>query len=69
MTVELLAEHHLEFLGLKAAAQACLSLHLSKFHIVGSHMSRLICLLSYCYMDKTRIRVNMILSTRQVLAL
>ena len=25
------------------AAQACLSLHLSKCHIVGNHMSRLIC--------------------------
>ena len=46
MMVELLPEHHLEFIGLKAAAQARLSLHLSKCHIVGSHMSRLICLLS-----------------------
>ena len=42
MTVTLLTEHHLEFLSLKEAAQAHLSLHLSKCHIVGNHMSRLI---------------------------
>ena len=41
MSVKLLAEH-LEFLSLKEAAQAGLSLHLSKCHIVGNHMSRLI---------------------------
>ena len=34
MTVMLLTEHHLEFLSLKGAAYACLSLHLSKCHIV-----------------------------------
>ena len=33
MTVKLLAEHHLEFPCLKEAAQARLSLHLSKCHI------------------------------------
>ena len=38
---KLLTEHHLEFLNLKVAAQAGLSLHLSKCHIVGNHMSRL----------------------------
>ena len=38
MTVKLLTEHHLEFLRLNGAAQACLSLHLSKYHIVGNHM-------------------------------
>ena len=43
MTVKLLTEHHLEFLSLKGVAQARLSLHLSKCHIVGNHMSRLIC--------------------------
>ena len=42
LSVKLLTEHHLEFLSLKEAAQACLSLHLSKCHIVGNHMSRLI---------------------------
>ena len=42
MIVKLLTEHHLEFLSLKEAAQACLSLHLSKCHIVGNHMPRLI---------------------------
>ena len=38
MNVKLLTEHHLEFLSLKEAAQACLNLHLSKCHIVGNHM-------------------------------
>ena len=37
----ILTEHHLEFLSLKAA-QARLSLHLSKCHIAGNHISRLI---------------------------
>ena len=41
MTVKLLTENSLEFLSLKEAAQARLSLHLSKCHIVGNHMSRL----------------------------
>ena len=35
MIVKLLTEHHLEFLSLREAAQARLSLHLSKCHIVG----------------------------------
>ena len=41
MSVKLLTEQHLEFISLKGAAQACLSLHLSNCHIVGNHMSRL----------------------------
>ena len=41
MSVKLLTEHILEFLSLKEATQARLSLHLSKCHIVGNHMSRL----------------------------
>ena len=40
-TVKLLTEHHLEFLSLMEVAQAGLSLHLSKCHIVGNHMSQL----------------------------
>ena len=36
---KLLAEQHLEFQSLKGAAQARLSLHLSKCHIVGNLMS------------------------------
>ena len=40
MGVRLLTEHILDFLCLKKAAQACLSLHLSKCHIVENHMSR-----------------------------
>ena len=44
MTVKLLTEHHLEFLSFKEkeAAQARLSLHLSKYDIVGNHMSQFI---------------------------
>ena len=42
MNVKLLTEHHLEFLSLKGAAQARLSLYLSKCHIVGNHVSGLI---------------------------
>ena len=38
MNIKLLTEHHLEFLSLKEAGQACLSLHLSKCHIVGNHV-------------------------------
>ena len=41
MSVKLLIEHHLEFLSLKGATQAGLSLHMSKCHIVGNLMSRL----------------------------
>ena len=44
MSVTLLTEHHLEFLSLKEAAQACLSLYLSKCQIVGNHMSWLKCI-------------------------
>ena len=42
MKIELLPEHHLEFLSLKkGAAHVCQSLDLSKCHIVGNSMSRL----------------------------
>ena len=41
MTVKLLTEQFLGFLSLKKAAQARLSLHLSKCHVVGNHMLRL----------------------------
>ena len=41
MTVKLLTEQYLELLSLKGAAQARLSVHLSKYHIVGNLMSRL----------------------------
>ena len=40
MSVKLQSEYYLEFLSLKVA-QARLSIHLSKCHIVGNHMSRL----------------------------
>ena len=42
MIVKLLTKQHLECLSLKGAAQARLSLHLSRYHIVGNHISRLI---------------------------
>ena len=43
MTVKLLNEHHLEFISLQRGyTQAYLNLHLSKCHIVGNRMSRLI---------------------------
>ena len=42
MSVKLLTEHHLECLRLMEAVHARLSLYLSKCHIVGNHMSRLI---------------------------
>ena len=38
MSVKLLTEQHLQFLSLKEAAQARLSLHVSKYHVVGNHM-------------------------------
>ena len=38
MNVKILTEHHLEFLSLKEAAEACWSLHMSKCHIVGNLM-------------------------------
>ena len=41
MIAKLLADQHLEFLSLKEAAKTRLSLHLSKYHTVGNHMSRL----------------------------
>ena len=41
MTVGLLTKHYLEFLSLKGASQARLRLHLSKYHIVRNHMTRL----------------------------
>ena len=45
MSVKLLTEQHLEFISLyKEAAQACLSLHMSKCHIAGNHIPRLISL-------------------------
>ena len=42
MTVKLMTEHNVEFLNLKEATQARLSQFISKYHIVGNHMSRII---------------------------
>ena len=41
MNVKLLTEHHLEFLSLKGAVEARMSLYLSKCQIVGNLMPRL----------------------------
>ena len=41
MSVKLLTEHHLEFLGLKEGSKDSSELHLSKCHIVGNHVSQL----------------------------
>ena len=58
MTVKLLTEHHLEFLSLKGGRTGSsestlvkmqhywklyVTAHMSKCHIVGNHMSRIIC--------------------------
>ena len=44
MIVKLLTEHHLEFLSLKGGCRGSSeSAHMSKCHIVGNHMPRLIC--------------------------
>ena len=43
MIVKLLTEHHFDFINLKEAAEAHLSLHMSKCHIVGNFMQWLIC--------------------------
>ena len=42
MNVQLLTEHHSEFLSLKEAAEARPCLHMSKCHIVGNLMHWLI---------------------------
>ena len=38
MNVQLLTEHHLEFLSFKEAAEALPSLHLSKCYIFGTQV-------------------------------
>ena len=43
MIVKLLTEHHLEFLSLKGGCRGLSESTLVQSHIVGSHMSRLIC--------------------------
>ena len=43
MIVNLLTEHHLEFLSLKEAAEACLSLYLSKSHAAAHTMYYFVC--------------------------
>ena len=51
MSVKLLTEHNLEFLSLKEAAQARLSLHLSKYSLleITCHGSIIITLLNHVY--------------------
>ena len=52
MSVKLQTEHNLEFPSLKEVAQAHLSLHLSKCHIVGNYMSRLILIIFFRKLNK-----------------
>ena len=48
LTVKLLTEKHLVFPSLKGGyTGSSVSLHMSKFHIVGNHMSRLILKMYY----------------------
>ena len=42
MIVKLLTEHDLEFLSLKGGCTGCPSIHLSKCHMVGNLMHRLL---------------------------
>ena len=42
MIIKLLTEHHLEFLSLTGGCTGSSESTLSKWHIVGNHMSRLI---------------------------
>ena len=42
MIVKLLIEHYLEFLSLKGGCRGSSESHMSKCHIVGNHMLRLI---------------------------
>ena len=46
MKIKLLTKHHLEFLSLEGAGQARLSLHLSKYHIVGNQVAAYMFILS-----------------------
>ena len=64
MSVKLLTEHRLEFLSLKNAAQARLSLHLSKCHIVGKHMSWLKFFTEASFLDLHLFISNDIVSTK-----
>ena len=42
MIVKLLTEHHLEFLSLSGGCRGSSESTVSKYHIVGDHMSKLI---------------------------
>ena len=56
MSVKLLDEHNLEFLSLKGGCTGSSESKLSKCHIVGNHMSRLI---SLCKLNvKLKIQVK-----------
>ena len=48
MTVKLLTEHNLEFLILKGGCTGSPESTHVKYHIVGNHMSRLICIRHGC---------------------
>ena len=62
----LLTEHYLEFLGLKEAAQACLSLQLSKCHIVGNRVVKTDLLTPLCEHPLSHLGIPKRLSAVQV---
>ena len=64
MSNKLLTEHHLEFLSLKGAAEALLSLHLSKYHIVGNHILRLISDIKHEGMARNATRITVLSATK-----
>ena len=51
MTVKLLTEQHLKFLSLKRGNTSSSESTLVKCHIVGSHMSRLKCILTLAMLN------------------
>ena len=62
MSVKLLAEHHLEFLSFKGGCTGHLSLHLSKYHIVGNHISRLKLSVAGLQIRVLIIQINLLMS-------
>ena len=68
MSVKLLTEHHLEFLSSKEAALAGLSLHLSKCHIVGNHVSRPIFNAKHMSFKQKRVNLRLHASLRATLS-
>ena len=75
LTVKLLTEHHLEFISLKGGCTGSLSLHLSKYHIVGSHVLEITCHGSFVHeglkmmTDGSYVSLYVIVFSREIKAL